>query len=240
QSPEGIFLPSEILRELLYLNRTLLALLAQQKVLPFDDNVCLREPCPNYMLCVSALRFDSSAPFLASDTLLFRPIMPVGGLRCRCPTGFAGEFCETEVDLCYTGPCGEHGICLSHEGGYTCQCNEEYTGSHCEISLRSARCSAGLCRNGAVCVNLLLGGFHCECPPGEYEAPYCMVTTRAFDGESFITFRGLRQRFHFKLSLSFATREQNGLLMYNGRFNGRHDFIVLEVKDEQVQLTFSA
>ncbi|XP_040193695.1 cadherin EGF LAG seven-pass G-type receptor 2-like isoform X1 [Rana temporaria] len=239
-SPEGIFLPSEILRELLYLNRTLLAILAQQKVLPFDDNVCLREPCPNYMLCVSALRFDSSAPFLASDTLLFRPIMPVGGLRCRCPTGFAGEFCETEVDLCYTGPCGEHGICLSHEGGYTCQCNEEYSGPHCEISLRSARCSAGLCRNGAVCVNLLLGGFHCECPPGEYEAPYCMVTTRAFDGESFITFRGLRQRFHFKLSLSFATREQNGLLMYNGRFNGRHDFIVLEVKDEQVQLTFSA
>ncbi|XP_068125539.1 cadherin EGF LAG seven-pass G-type receptor 2 isoform X2 [Hyperolius riggenbachi] len=240
QNAEGTFLPSEILRELLFLNRTLLAVLAQQKVLPFDDNVCLREPCPNYMLCVSALRFDSSAPFLASDTLLFRPILPVGGLRCRCPTGFAGDYCETEVDLCYTGPCGEHGTCHSHEGGYTCQCNDDYTGPHCEIALRSARCSAGLCRNGAVCVNLLLGGFHCECPPGEYEAPYCMVTTRAFDGESFVTFRGLRQRFHFTLSLSFATQEPNGLLMYNGRFNGKHDFIVLEVKNEQVQLTFSA
>ncbi|KAM9320481.1 cadherin EGF LAG seven-pass G-type receptor 2 [Gastrophryne carolinensis] len=240
QSSEGMFLPSEILRELLYLNRTLLATLAQQKVLPFDDNVCLREPCPNYMLCVSALRFDSSAPFLTSDTLLFRPISPVGGLRCRCPKGFAGDYCEIEVDLCYTGPCGEHGVCLSHEGGYTCQCNDDYTGQHCEIFLRSARCSAGLCRNGAACVNLLLGGFHCECPPGEYEAPYCMVTTRAFDGESFITFRGLRQRFHFKVSLSFATQEQNGLLLYNGRFNGKHDFIVLEVKNEQVQLTFSA
>ncbi|MEE6493045.1 hypothetical protein FKM82_016709, partial [Ascaphus truei] len=127
QSPEGGFLPSETLRELLYLNRTLLSALAQQKVLPFDDNVCLREPCPNYMLCVSALRFDSSAPFLASDTLLFRPILPVGGLRCRCPRGFAGEYCETEVDLCYTGPCGDHGLCRSHEGGYTCQCQEDYT-----------------------------------------------------------------------------------------------------------------
>ncbi|XP_063811014.1 cadherin EGF LAG seven-pass G-type receptor 2-like isoform X2 [Pseudophryne corroboree] len=240
QGPEGAYLPSETLRELLYLNRTLLATLAQQKVLPFDDNVCLREPCPNYMLCVSALRFDSSAPFLASDTLLFRPILPVGGLRCRCPTGFAGDYCETEVDLCYTGPCGQHGICRSHEGGYTCQCQDDYTGPHCEISLSTARCSAGLCRNGAACVNLLVGGFHCECPSEEYEAPYCTVTTRTFDGESFLTFRGLRQRFHFTLSLSFATREQNGLLMYNGRFNGKHDFIVLEVKDEQVQLTFSA
>ncbi|KAM8976686.1 cadherin EGF LAG seven-pass G-type receptor 2 [Pelodytes ibericus] len=240
QSHEGEFLPSETLRELLYLNRTLLAALAHQRVLPFDDNVCLREPCPNYMLCVSALRFDSSAPFLASDTLLFRPILPVGGLRCRCPRGFAGDYCETEVDLCYTGPCGEHGICQSHEGGYTCQCHEGYTGPHCQISLHSARCSAGLCRNGGICVNLLVGGFHCDCPPGGYEAPYCTVTTRAFHGESFLTFRGLRQRFHFTMSLSFATRQQNGLLLYNGRFNGKHDFIVLEVIDEQVQLTFSA
>ncbi|KAG8450966.1 hypothetical protein GDO86_003300 [Hymenochirus boettgeri] len=240
QCPEGEILPSEKLRELLYLNRTMLGALAQQRVLPFDDNVCLREPCPNYMLCVSALHFDSSAPFLASDTLLFRPILPVGGLRCRCPSGFAGDYCETEVDLCYTGPCGEHGICKSHEEGYTCQCEEGYTGSHCEISLRSARCSAGLCRNGGTCVNLLVGGFHCDCPPGAYDTPYCAVTTRSFHGGSFITFRGLKQRFHFTVSLSFATREPNGLLLYNGRFNGKHDFIVLEVKNYQIQLTFSA
>ncbi|XP_077340579.1 cadherin EGF LAG seven-pass G-type receptor 2 [Lithobates pipiens] len=50
-------------------------------------------------------------------------------------------------------------------------------------------------------------------------------------------FTNLKHKLFF---ISFATREQNGLLMYNGRFNGRHDFIVLEVKDEQVQLTFSA
>ncbi|XP_053561322.1 cadherin EGF LAG seven-pass G-type receptor 2-like [Bombina bombina] len=237
---DGEFLPSETLRELLYLNRSLLAALAQQRVLPFDDNVCLREPCPNYMLCVSALRFDSSAPFLASDTLLFRPILPVGGLRCRCPRGFAGEYCETEVDLCYTRPCGEHGICWSHEGGYICQCQDDYTGPHCEVSLHSARCAAGLCRNGGTCVNLLMGGFRCDCPPGGYEAPYCAVTTRAFHGESFLTFQGLRQRFHFSLSLSFATQKRNGLLLYNGRFNGKHDFVVLEVTEEQVQLTFSA
>lgn len=38
----------------------------------------------------------------------------------------------------------------------------------------------------------------------------------------------------------FATKEREGLLLYNGRFNERHDFIALEIVQEQVQLTFSA
>lgn len=38
----------------------------------------------------------------------------------------------------------------------------------------------------------------------------------------------------------FATQDRNALLLYNGRFNERHDFIALEIVEEQVQLTFSA
>ncbi|KAG7248372.1 hypothetical protein CRUP_011617, partial [Coryphaenoides rupestris] len=38
----------------------------------------------------------------------------------------------------------------------------------------------------------------------------------------------------------FATREPNGLLLYNGRFNEKHDFIAMEIINEQIQLTFSA
>ncbi|MBZ3888634.1 Cadherin EGF LAG seven-pass G-type receptor 2 [Sciurus carolinensis] len=234
------FLPSEDLQERLYLNRSLLTAISAQRVLPFDDNICLREPCENYMRCVSVLRFDSSAPFIASSSVLFRPIHPVGGLRCRCPPGFTGDYCETEVDLCYSRPCGPHGRCRSREGGYTCLCREGYTGEHCEVSARSGRCTPGVCKNGGTCVNLLVGGFKCDCPSGDFEKPYCRVTTRSFPARSFITFRGLRQRFHFTLALSFATKERNGLLLYNGRFNEKHDFVALEVIQEQVQLTFSA
>lgn len=43
-----------------------------------------------------------------------------------------------------------------------------------------------------------------------------------------------------RLAHRFATRERNALLLYNGRFNEKHDFIALEVVGEQVQLTFSA
>nr|XP_054098289.1 cadherin EGF LAG seven-pass G-type receptor 1 isoform X2 [Callithrix jacchus] len=236
----GQFFPSEDLQEQIYLNRTLLTTISTQRVLPFDDNICLREPCENYMKCVSVLRFDSSAPFLSSTTVLFRPIHPINGLRCRCPPGFTGDYCETEVDLCYSNPCGAHGRCRSREGGYTCECFEDFTGEHCEVDTRSGRCANGVCKNGGTCVNLLIGGFHCVCPPGEYERPYCEVTTRSFPPRSFVTFRGLRQRFHFTVSLTFATQERNGLLLYNGRFNEKHDFIALEVVDEQVQLTFSA
>ena len=37
----------------------------------------------------------------------------------------------------------------------------------------------------------------------------------------------------------FATRERNALLLYNGRFNEKHDFIAVEIVNEQIQLTFS-
>lgn len=124
----GCFYPTEDLQEQLYLNRTLLTLISSQHVLPFDDNICLREPCQNYMKCVSVLKFDSSAPFVASNTVLFRPIHPVNGLRCRCPDGFTGDYCETEIDLCYSAPCKNNGRCRSREGGYTCECPEDFTG----------------------------------------------------------------------------------------------------------------
>ncbi|XP_069580139.1 cadherin EGF LAG seven-pass G-type receptor 2 [Brachyistius frenatus] len=38
----------------------------------------------------------------------------------------------------------------------------------------------------------------------------------------------------------FATKESDGLLLYNGRFNEKHDFIAMEIINEQIQLTFSA
>lgn len=42
------------------------------------------------------------------------------------------------------------------------------------------------------------------------------------------------------LLFRFATREPNGLLLYNGRFNEKHDFIAMEIIEEQIQLTYSA
>lgn len=75
-------------------------------------------------------------------------------------------------------------------------------GEHCELSARGGRCTPGVCRNGGTCLNLLVGGFWCQCPPGHYEKPFCTMSTRSFPPHSFLTFRGLRQRFHFTLGLT--------------------------------------
>ncbi|XP_035377944.1 cadherin EGF LAG seven-pass G-type receptor 3 isoform X2 [Electrophorus electricus] len=237
--PGGQFFPSEALEEQLYLNRPRLNMLAQMQVLPFDDNVCLREPCQNYMKCISVLRFNSSAPFISSSSMLFRPIHPIAGLRCRCPPGFTGDYCEVEINLCYSNPCLNGGVCARREGGFTCICREDYTGERCEFDRHGGRCVAGVCRNGGTCRELSGGGFRCECPAGGYERPYCAISTRSFPPKSFIMFRGLRQRFHLSISLSFATLESSGLLFYNGRFNEKHDFLALEILEGQVVLKYS-
>ncbi|XP_032989039.1 cadherin EGF LAG seven-pass G-type receptor 3 isoform X1 [Rhinolophus ferrumequinum] len=236
----GPWFSSEELQEQLYVRRAALAARSLLDVLPFDDNVCLREPCENYMKCVSVLRFDSSAPFLASASTLFRPIQPIAGLRCRCPLGFTGDFCETELDLCYSNPCRNGGACARREGGYTCVCRPRFTGEDCELDTEAGRCVPGVCRNGGTCADAPDGGFRCQCPTGgAFEGPRCEVAARSFPPSSFVMFRGLRQRFHLTLSLSFATVQPSGLLFYNGRLNEKHDFLALELVAGQVRLTYS-
>ncbi|XP_040214880.1 cadherin EGF LAG seven-pass G-type receptor 3 [Rana temporaria] len=239
QGDRSQFFSSEDLQEQLYMKRMTLTSASMLEVLPFDDNVCLREPCENYMKCISVLKFDSSAPFIASESILFRPIHPITGLRCRCPQGFTGDYCETEINLCYSSPCQNGGMCVRTEGGYTCICKERFTGDNCEVDSGSGRCVPGVCRNGGTCTNLAEGGFTCQCPSGSFEKPYCELSTRSFPPKSFVMFRGLRQRFHMSLSLTFATKERSGLLLYNGRLNEKHDFIAVEIHDGQVQLKYS-
>ncbi|XP_069499437.1 cadherin EGF LAG seven-pass G-type receptor 3 isoform X2 [Ambystoma mexicanum] len=235
----GQFFSSEDLQEQLYMKRMALTSVSMLEVLPFDDNVCLREPCENYMKCISVLKFDSSAPFITSESILFRPIHPITGLRCRCPQGFTGDYCETEINLCYSNPCQNGGVCARREGGYTCVCQQQFSGDNCEVDSGVGLCFPGVCRNGGTCTNLAEGGFQCHCPSGSFEKPYCELSTRSFPPNSFVMFRGLRQRFHMSLSLSFATLERSGLLFYNGRLNEKHDFIAVEIIDGQVHLKYS-
>ncbi|GBP48920.1 Protocadherin-like wing polarity protein stan [Eumeta japonica] len=101
-------------------------------VLPFDDNICVHEPCLNYEECLTVLKFGNASGFISSDTVLFRPIYPVTTFTCRCPHGFTGSkehyMCDTEVDLCYSSPCLNGGSCMRREGGHSCVCAAGYTG----------------------------------------------------------------------------------------------------------------
>ncbi|KAL3853598.1 hypothetical protein ACJMK2_017132 [Sinanodonta woodiana] len=125
-----VFYPAEYLQEQIYLQRTLLANLSTLQVLPFDDNLCIQEPCVNFEVCQSSLRFGEAAQFIRSDTMLFRPIRPSNGYTCKCPNGFTGMssdlMCDVEVDFCHSNPCQHGGTCQRNEGGYTCTCSQKF------------------------------------------------------------------------------------------------------------------
>ncbi|XP_006824531.1 cadherin EGF LAG seven-pass G-type receptor 2 [Saccoglossus kowalevskii] len=239
---DGTYYSSKYLQQRVYLNRATLTTISMSSVLPFDDNLCLVEPCANYEECLSILAFGETSGFVRSQTILFRPVHPVNQYRCVCPLGFTGNFCITEINECYSNPCQNNGKCVRAEGGYSCLCPEDYAGVNCEISLTEGRCSEGgsICRNGGSCMNYMVGGFNCFCPPGEeYDGKFCEVTTRHFPAGSFVTFSALLNRIRLTIALSFATLSKNALLFYNGRYNERHDFIALEIINGQLQFSFS-
>lgn len=151
---------SQFLQERVYLNRAILARLSTVTVLPFDDNICVREPCLNYEQCLSVLKFGNASGFIHSDTVLFRPIYPVNTFACSCPEGFTGSkahyLCDTEVNLCYSDPCQNSGTCVRREGGYTCLCHDKFTGDNCEKEMEQpGTCVHDMCEGGYSCV---LGG----------------------------------------------------------------------------------
>jgi len=62
------------------------------QVLPFDDNLCIREPCLNFEECYSVLRFGNTSAAVGSDMMLFRLIIPANTFSCKCPRGFTGSY----------------------------------------------------------------------------------------------------------------------------------------------------
>ncbi|KAJ4450280.1 hypothetical protein ANN_01700 [Periplaneta americana] len=241
------FYSPQFLQERVYLNRAILARLSTVQVLPFDDNLCVREPCLNYEECLTVLKFGNASGFISSDTVLFRPIYPVTTFACRCPKGFTGSrehyLCDTEVNLCYSNPCGNQGTCQRKEGGYTCVCKPGFTGRNCEIDMHLDTCQPGICRSHSTCSPLVRGGFLCEnCSPSgglEHYTKLCELRSRSFSKASFLTFPSLRQRHRLHVKLRFATQSDSGLLLYNGRYNEKHDFIALEIVDGAIHFSFS-
>ncbi|KAL4226126.1 Cadherin EGF LAG seven-pass G-type receptor 2 [Mactra antiquata] len=243
-----VFYSPEFLKEQIYLQRMLLANLSTLQILPFDDNLCLHEICFGFERCLSKLKFGEAAPFISSSTMMFRSIHPDNGYKCDCPKGFVGSnnfnFCDVEVNLCYSNPCNDSGTCYSKEGGYTCKCKEGFAGEKCEIDLKrhyeTSACPPDVCQPPSQCVPLIEGGFRCDhCPNTDDYNQFCQLTARSFPRGSFLMYPTLKTRYRFKIQFQFATQERDGLLFYNGRFNELHDFIALEIIDSQVQFSFS-
>ena len=90
---------------------------------------------------------------------------------CRCPTGYTGRLCDTDIDECASYPCQNGGACEDGVNGYTCTCVDGFGGTNCRID--EPECDSSPCQNGATCHDLI-NSFVCDCKPG-YTGKLCDI-----------------------------------------------------------------
>ena len=239
------YIKADFIRQRIYLQKPLLEKLLLLNVLPFDDTICVREPCLNYEQCSSQLRIDDTEERepLKSNALLFRSIDPLLTYQCHCPLGYTGMknryTCDTKINLCYSSPCQNGATCVTKENGYVCQCPEGFDGKLCDIDLSGRQCSAELCQKPAQCAPLIDGGLTCRnCSGNPFYDDRCTLRARSFTDGSYAAFPSLMQRDEFNITLYFATQQSSGIVFYNGRLNDDNDFISLEIQDKSIKFRF--
>ncbi|XP_052212552.1 fibropellin-3-like [Dreissena polymorpha] len=67
------------------------------------------------------------------------------------------------VDECNSNACTNNATCSDVHNGYTCQCQDGFTGAFCQTDINE--CSSLPCQNNGTC-NDLVNSFSCNCAPG--------------------------------------------------------------------------
>ena len=241
------YLKPDYIKERVYLQYNLLKKLLLLEILPFDDNICVREPCLNYETCSSQMKIaldESNREPLKGSSLLFRSVDPLMTYTCSCPAGYTGMknryTCDTKIDLCYSSPCENAATCISRENGYVCLCQENFAGRHCQIDMKAGtECVPGLCDSPSQCAPLIEGGLTCQnCSDNPFNDDHCRLRARSFTLGTYAAFPALRQRDEFNITIEFATQQSSGLIFYNGRLNDENDFVALKVRGKSLVFQF--
>lgn len=133
------------------------------KVESVDHDSCARGPCQNGGSCVRRLAVSSELKSYESLPVIIVANEPLQPFFCKCLPGYAGSWCEIDIDECLPSPCHNAGTCHNLVGGFSCSCPDGFTGRACERDINE--CLPSPCKNGAICQNFP-GGFNCVCKTG--------------------------------------------------------------------------
>ncbi|XP_008579220.1 PREDICTED: LOW QUALITY PROTEIN: protocadherin Fat 4-like [Galeopterus variegatus] len=139
------------------------------KVESVDHDSCIHGPCQNGGSCIRRLAVSSELKSQESLPVIIVANEPLQPFLCKCLPGYAGSFCEIDIDECLPSPCHNGGTCHNLVGGFSCSCPDGFTGRACERDINE--CLSSPCRNGAVCQNFP-GTFNCVCKTG-YTGKMC-------------------------------------------------------------------
>ena len=71
------------------------------------------------------------------------------------------------VNECLADPCGDNGTCQDLVGGYSCTCNQGWSGINCDQDINECLINNGGCHANARCTNVE-GGRTCSCKSGYF------------------------------------------------------------------------
>lgn len=73
---------------------------------------------------------------------------------CQCSLGYAGVFCETDINECDSSPCENGGECIDLIGRYKCRCDGTgFEGPNCETDIDECIEQRISCGERGICVN---------------------------------------------------------------------------------------
>lgn len=217
----------------------------------FTSQPCVDEPCPNLQRClpiVQAFRYTDAEPLRAllnTETVYYSHPFSLAHI-CVCPKGYSRDgLCEAEIDECSPSPCHFGAACEDLVGDYRCDCPDFTLGKNCSIACPSTSCDActpNPCLHGSMCRPTTGSRYQCSdmCPwEAQYRGPNCELRSLHFSDGSFAAFPPLGSALRVSISFRFATVASSGMLLYNGRVPGSHDYIAVELVIGQLKVGVS-
>uniref|UniRef100_A0A2K6SJR2 FAT atypical cadherin 4 n=1 Tax=Saimiri boliviensis boliviensis TaxID=39432 RepID=A0A2K6SJR2_SAIBB len=209
------------------------------KVESVDHDSCVHGPCQNGGSCLRRLAVSSVLKSRDSLPVIIVANEPLQPFLCKCLPGYAGSWCEIDIDECLPSPCHNGGTCHNLVGGFSCTCPDGFTGRACERDINE--CLQSPCKNGAVCQNFP-GSFNCVCKTGYTGVfgKHCELNSYGFEELSYMEFPSLDPNNNY-IYVKFATIKSHALLLYNydNQTGDRAEFLALEIAEERLRFSYN-